>query len=279
MPAEISSIAHLATEAKVQSAAARIRAAVRPATTIFLSTGGNDPADGALQGLQEFAGLLSTRQLDPKRVAYIHLAPTTVFPGTRDNNLREELERLVAQINGDFASPGHCPVHYQRRDVTTAELTALYLAADIMLATPMRDRVTPQAAEYAAAHADGRGQIVLSEFSTNTHQLTHAYLINPHEPGALARALLTAASTSKRTTAMTHMHRQVLGHGVADWADQFLTMLAGQPACAVRPPHRTVTQQAIARLSHTDRFTAEGSTRSAQASDAVNQLTATAPHP
>ncbi len=261
MPAESSAIAHLAGEPKVQTSAARIRASLRPATTIFLSMGGNDPADGSAQALQEFATLLSARKLDSKRVAYIQLAPTTPFPGADANAQRQELERLVAKINGEFASPGYCPVHYQRRDITAAELTALYLAADVLVATPLRDRATPQAAEYAAARADGRGHIIISEFSSTLHQLEHVKPVNPHEPAALGDAMVAAVHKAKRRSAsMFATHERVTADGVSTWAQDFLSLLAGN--CAQQLAHRIV----------------EGSIDSAQRSDFSSRLTATASH-
>jgi trehalose 6-phosphate synthase len=266
MPAETGTMAHLAKETKVQIAADRIRASLRPATTVFLSMGGNDPADGSAQALQEFAKLLSAKKLDPRRVAYIHLAPTSNFPGAASQAPRQELERLVAKVNGEFASPGHCPVHYQRRDITAAELTALYLAADVMLAAPLRDRATPQAAEYAAAHTDGRGQIIISEFSSTIHQLGHSKAINPHEPSVLSEAIVAAAQNAKRrSAAMLAMHQRAVSGGVSLWAKDFLTLLAGN----------TVPQNSRRRIQSI----VEGSTDSAQPSDFGSQLTATASHP
>ncbi len=252
MPADTGPIAHLATDRRVQAAAARIRLALRPAGVIFLGTGGDDPADGSVQQLREFARLLAAGLLDPERSAFIHLAPAR--PG--DTEQRAEIERLVAQINGEHGRPGFCPVHYQRQDLPAADLTALYLAADVMVATPMRDRPTPHAAEYCAARLDGRGRIVLSEFSSGTGQLPHAHVVNPHEPEALGRAMLEAAADAGRpSAAMALMRRQILTDGVSQWAQQFLARLA--------PVHDPL----------------EGLWHRAHASDTGNRLTATAPHP
>ncbi len=262
MPADSGAMAHLAHQAEVRTAAARIRASLRPATTIFLSMGGNDPADGSAFALQEFAKLFSSKDLDPRRVAYIHLAPTAPFPGADSQTQRQEVERLVAKINGEFASPGHCPVHYQRRDIAAAELTALYLAADVMLATPLRDRATPQAAEYAAVHADGRGQIIMSEFSSTRHQLDHAKPVNPHEPAALGDAIVAAVHKTKgRCAAMLAMHERVAADGVSAWARDFLHLLAGDNA-------HQLTRSIV-----------KGSVDSAQRSDYSSRLTATTSHP
>ncbi len=53
--------------------------------------------------------------------------------------IRERIERLVGQINGRFARLGRVPVHYLYRSLPVEELMSYYLAADVMLVTPLRD--------------------------------------------------------------------------------------------------------------------------------------------
>ncbi|PMC95932.1 trehalose-6-phosphate synthase, partial [Brevibacterium paucivorans] len=61
------------------------------------------------------------------------------------------------------------------------EMTAFYLAADVMLVTPLRDGMNLVAKEYAACRTDDSGALVLSEFAGAADQLTQAVLINPHD--------------------------------------------------------------------------------------------------
>lgn len=281
MPADTRAVAYLAASAPVQAHAARIRAALRPASTVFLSTGGNDTGDGTLQRLEEFAHLLATGQLDPQRHVLIHLAPAGGDVTLESGRQRQDTERLTAQINGRHGRPGHCPVHYQRADFTLADRTAFYLAADVMLATPMRDRTTPHAAEYVAARTRGSGRVIVSEFSATAAQLHHAMVINPHAPDALGRAMLTAADECRVPSPdVTAMRQAILDDGISGWAQGFLHTLAMDlhPIAAQAPPNNERGGAATRRLKSI-RHHQEGPLHCGQASDSSIKLTVTAPHP
>src|SRR5205814_7382400 len=94
---------------------------------------------------------------------------------------RDQLERLVGEVNGRFAQVGHPAIHYLHRSVPIDELVALYLAADMMLVTPLRDGMNLVAKEYVTARIDGAGALVLSEFAGAARELHSAFLVNPHD--------------------------------------------------------------------------------------------------
>jgi trehalose-6-phosphate synthase len=61
---------------------------------------------------------------------------------------RNEIELLIARINGRFGQPGVTPVEYLHRDISKAGLVALYRRADVMMVTPLRDGMNLVAHEY-----------------------------------------------------------------------------------------------------------------------------------
>ena len=72
----------------------------------------------------------------------------------------------VGRINGALqAVDGPVPVQYFHRSVSPVELTALYLLADVMLVTPLRDGMNLVAKEYVACRQDDTGVLILSEFA------------------------------------------------------------------------------------------------------------------
>ncbi len=81
-------------------------------------------------------------------------------------------------------------VHYLYQTLPYDELIALYRAGDVMLVTPFRDGMNLVAKEYAAAHIDGDGVLVLSEFAGAADELTDAVLVNPHDDRALQQAIV-----------------------------------------------------------------------------------------
>lgn len=49
--------------------------------------------------------------------------------------LRNDIERQVGHINGEYGEVGHPMVHYLHRPVPRDELIAFFVAADVMLVT------------------------------------------------------------------------------------------------------------------------------------------------
>ncbi len=141
--------------------------------------------------------------------------------------LRAEIEQTVGRINGDHGSVGHPPVHYLHQSMPRDELTAFYLAADVMLVTPLRDGMNLVAKEYVACRHDDGGVLVLSEFTGAALELTSALLVNPHDTdgvkAALARALEMPPEEARER--MKALRAQVLENDVDRWARTFLDAL------------------------------------------------------
>jgi trehalose 6-phosphate synthase len=141
--------------------------------------------------------------------------------------LRADIEQTVGRINGEHGRVGHPPVHYLHQSMPRNELTAFYLAADVMLVTPLRDGMNLVAKEYVACRHDDGGVLVLSEFTGAARELTSALLVNPHDTdgvkAAIAQALeMPEVEARKR---MKALRRQVLRHDVDAWARSFLNAL------------------------------------------------------
>ena len=71
---------------------------------------------------------------------------------------REDLERLIGEVNGTYSDVGHAAIHYLHQSVDLDELIALYLAADVMLVTPLRDGMNLVAKEYVASRVERHGR-------------------------------------------------------------------------------------------------------------------------
>ena len=104
---------------------------------------------------------------------------------------------------------------------------ALYLAADIMLVTPLRDGMNLVAKEYVACRVDNSGALVLSEFAGASGELRDAILVNPHDLDGLKQAIRHAADLdpNEGTARMRRMRHVVRRHDVQAWAHAFLGAL------------------------------------------------------
>ena len=150
--------------------------------------------------------------------------------------MREDIERQVGHVNGEYARVGHPVVHYIHQAVAREELIAFFVAADVMLVTPLRDGMNLVAKEYVACRSDLGGALVLSEFTGAAAELRQAYLTNPHHLNGVKDAIEAALVQSPEDgrSRMRAMRRQVLAHDVDRWARSFLDALAsthdGEPA-------------------------------------------------
>ena len=134
-------------------------------------------------------------------------------------------------MNGDYGRIGRPAVHYLHQGLPREELAAFYVAADVMLVTPLRDGMNLVAKEYVACRVDGGGVLLLSEFTGAARELKSALLVNPYDidgvKDQLRKALTMPVVDSRRR--MRSLRRQVLTFDVDRWAADFLRELEGTP--------------------------------------------------
>jgi trehalose-6-phosphate synthase len=108
-------------------------------------------------------------------------------------------------------------------------MAALYLAADVMLVTSLRDGMNLVAKEYVACRPDESGALVLSEFTGAADELAGAFLVNPHDIDGLKDTIVRAATIgpAEARRRMRSMRRRVRENDVAHWAASFLDALKG----------------------------------------------------
>jgi trehalose 6-phosphate synthase len=143
-------------------------------------------------------------------------------------SLRDEIELMVGRINGDYDTMDHTAIRYLHQNYPREEMVALYLAADVMLITALRDGMNLVAKEYVAARTDNRGVLVLSEFAGAADELGSAIRVNPHDIGGLKDAIMRAVEmpAGEQGRRMRSLRRRVLDHTVADWSHDFLEALS-----------------------------------------------------
>ncbi|MFH5206961.1 trehalose-6-phosphate synthase [Antrihabitans sp. NCIMB 15449] len=180
--------------------------------------------DVRLNALRE---LLDEGHVDPEETALVQLATPSRERVDSYVKMRGDIEQQVGRINGEYARVGHPVVHYLHRPVPRDELIAFFVAADVMLVTPLRDGMNLVAKEYIACHSDLDGALVLSEFTGAAAELRQAYLCNPHDLDSVKDAMMSAIDQDRETRRrlMRALRRQVLTHDVDRWAKSFLSAL------------------------------------------------------
>jgi trehalose 6-phosphate synthase len=221
----------LARTEAVQARAREIRSALGDPKLVLLGVDRLDYTKGILHRLKAYGELLRDGELKPSEAVLVLVASPSRERVDQYRALRDEVEVSVGRINGDHGELGHPPVHYLHQSYPQEEMAALYLAADVMLVTSLRDGMNLVAKEVVVVRHDEKGALVLSEFTGAADELGNAIIVNPHDIEGLKRAILHAATISDREarSRMRSMRRRVREHDVAFWADRFLGELNTQP--------------------------------------------------
>ncbi len=217
----------LARREDVQARARQLRRELGDPEVVLLGVDRLDYTKGIVHRLRAYGELLDEGELDPAYAIMIQVASPSRERVEEYQRLRDEVEGIVGRINGDHSSVGRTAIRYLHQSFPKEEMAALYLAADVMLVTPLRDGMNLVAKEYVACHFDLSGALVLSEFTGAADELRLAFLCNPYDIDGLKTKILQAARVSAGEAArrMRALRRRVLDYDVHHWANTFLAAL------------------------------------------------------
>jgi len=220
----------IARRPEVKARAVEIRQALGDPETVLLGVDRLDYTKGISHRLKAYGELLAESRLTSPQHILVLVASPSRERVEQYRNLRDEVEVTVGRINGEFGVVGTAPVHYLHQSYPQEEMAALYLAADVMLVTSLRDGMNLVAKEYVACRYDESGALVLSEFTGAADELGSAFLVNPHDIAGLKDAIERAAqiSPAEARRRMRSLRRRVSEYDVAHWAQAFLDALRGE---------------------------------------------------
>lgn len=218
----------LAKDPAIRSRAEEIRAEVGRGRKIFLGVDRLDYTKGIDQRLRGFLTLLDRYENAAELATFVQIAVPSREMVPEYAQIRTQVEQQVSRINGTYGEPGRAAVHYLYRSVDVRELVAWYLAADVMVVSPLRDGMNLVAKEFVACRTDGDGVLVLSEFTGAAIELRQAITVNPHDVDGLASAYELALDLPKteQRKRMAALRRVVRRRNVFQWADNFLADLS-----------------------------------------------------
>jgi len=219
--------AEIAASPAVRARAVELRTELGNPKTLLLGVDRLDYTKGIDIRLKAFAEVLESGQLDPTETVFVQVAVPSREDLSEYQNIRDEIELLVGRFNGSLSSLGATPIHYLRRGLEREELVALYLAADVMLVTPLRDGMNLVCKEYIASRNDDSGALILSEFTGAAAQLADAWLVNPFDTVGLEVAIcdVVLAENQDRRNRMHRMRKVVFESDSSAWANDFLGTL------------------------------------------------------
>ncbi|MGE3275041.1 MAG: trehalose-6-phosphate synthase [Vicinamibacterales bacterium] len=142
--------------------------------------------------------------------------------------LSTEVDELVGRINLRHGTERWTPVIYRREHHDSAEIAALYRAADVCVVSSLHDGMNLVAKEFIASRTDGRGVLVLSKFTGAARDMEEAMLVNPYAIDEFAEALHESLlmDPDQQERRMRALSQRVTNHTVYDWANDII-----QEAC------------------------------------------------
>ena len=225
---DAASYIELAGREDIRARAREIREGLGNPARVLLGVDRLDYTKGIGHRLKAFGELLAEGRLSVEDVTLVQVASPSRERVETYAHLRDEIELTVGRINGDFDTVGHTAIRYLHQAFPREEMVALFLAADVMLVTALRDGMNLVAKEYLASRTDNQGVLVLSEFAGAYDELGQAITVNPHDIEGLKDAVMRAVEmpVAEQRRRMRSLRRRVLEHDVEDWSREFLDALA-----------------------------------------------------
>jgi trehalose 6-phosphate synthase/phosphatase len=231
--------AEIAATTRVAADASLVHANL-PNRQLILGIDRLDYTKGIPNRLRAFADALDRYPEMRNRISLIQVVvPSRQAIGEYDQ-LKQEIERLVGEINGRFTALGWNPVIYMYRSLDRTDLVGYYRACEIALITPLKDGMNLVAKEYCASSVDNKGVLILSEFAGAAPQLQHdALLVNPYDIEQVADAIHHAFTMEpqERMLRMQRLRRSIARQDIYQWVDSFLqAAISRKPDSFTREP-------------------------------------------
>ena len=191
-----------------------------PNRKIIISIDRLDYTKGLIYRLQAIRHFLHSHPEMHQQVNFVQqMVPSrTHIPEYLD--LKEEVDKIVSEINSEFTTLGWVPIHYMFHSLARDQLLAYYRYADALLVTSVKDGMNLVAKEFVACNVDNKGVLVLSEFAGAACQLGHsALLINPYDVEAVANAIYHALmmDENERCQRMEQLRESVQSEDINKW--------------------------------------------------------------
>ena len=216
-------------EALARDAPAR---ADREGEKIVLGVDRLDYTKGIPERIRAFARLLELHPEHRENVVLLQLAVPSRAQVSEYKELKSEIDELVGNVNGRFATAGWSPIRYLYRSVQQERLAAMYRDADVALVTPLRDGMNLVAKEFVACQVDDPGVLVLSRLAGAADTMREALLVNPNDIDGTAEALHRALTMeeSERATRAAALRKREQRDDLDAWTSSFLEQASADRA-------------------------------------------------
>ncbi|MFH1442134.1 MAG: trehalose-6-phosphate synthase [Candidatus Omnitrophota bacterium] len=162
-----------------------------------------------------------------EKVVFLQMGEISRIHIAKYKSLNDEINALVEQINWKHSTSGWNPVIMVRRHLAFKELLSFYRLADICIISSLHDGMNLVAKEFVSSRSDGKGMLVLSQFTGASRELTDAILINPYDREEFSEGIYTAITLpeEERAKRMIKMRHIIQQNNIFRWAGKILSEL------------------------------------------------------
>lgn len=194
---------------------------------MILSVDRLDYTKGITARLKAFQSFLGKYPEWREKVSLIQILVPSRDSVKQYADLKEEINRIVGEINSDYGTLNWVPVYYFYRSFTFENLVGFYRLADVAMVTPLRDGMNLVAKEYVISRGDQPGSLVLSLLAGASNELPEAIIINPYDHNELRDSIHFALSLpdNEKKERMKRMIANIKRSDVNTWVKFFLNRL------------------------------------------------------
>lgn len=193
---------------------------------------GVDRLDYTKGVIERFRAIERLLELEPAwigRFSFVQIAAPTRASIGEYQHYEAHVRALAAEINERFGRGGYVPIVLKIEHHEPQAIYEYYRAADLCFVSSLHDGMNLVAKEFVASRDDGRGVLILSQFTGAARELPEALIVNPYDADQCAAALQIALTmpASESRDRMRLMRGLVAEFNVYRWAGRMLLDAAG----------------------------------------------------
>ena len=194
---------------------------------IILSQDRLDYTKGIKSRLEAYATFLERYPSWQRKVVLVLSVVPSRLGAEHYDMMKEEIDKLVGNINGKFGTIDWTPIVYRYRFLPYNQLLSLFSISDVALVTPLRDGMNLVSKEYVASKVDQKGVLILSEMAGASRELGEALVINPNDTSEIVDAIKTALEMPEDEQARRNlaMQTRLKRYDVIRWGQDFVDKL------------------------------------------------------
>ncbi|MDK9726272.1 MAG: trehalose-6-phosphate synthase [Sterolibacteriaceae bacterium MAG5] len=186
-----------------------------------------DYTKGIVERFRAIERLLELRPEWIGRFSFIQIAAPTRSSIEEYQSHEAQVRALATRINDRFSRAGRAgppPILLKVEHHEPRQIYEHYRAAELCFVSSLHDGMNLVAKEFVASRDDGRGVLILSQFTGAARELPEALIVNPYDADQCAAALhlaLTMPEAEQRDR-MRLMRNLVAEFNVYRWAGRML---------------------------------------------------------